>query len=66
VDASVFHCSQELLANFHAVWNDFEFYNLVGFYVYFNDSMDEVVHIQAWTLGIGETVRNFLGLKMIV
>lgn len=39
------------------LWDDFEFYNLVGFYVYFNDSMDEVVHIQAWTLGIGETAR---------
>lgn len=39
------------------LWDDFEFYNLIGFYVYFNDSVDEVVHIQAWTLGIGETAR---------
>lgn len=30
---------------------------MTGFYVYFNDdSMEELVHIQAWTLGIGETV----------
>jgi hypothetical protein len=41
------------------VWNDFEFYNLVGFSVYFNDdAMEKVVHIQAWTLGIGETVSK--------
>lgn len=30
---------------------------MTGFHVYFNDdAMEEVVHIQAWTLGIGETV----------
>lgn len=40
------------------LWNDFEFYNLVGFSVYFNDdAVEKVVHIQAWTLGIGETAR---------
>jgi len=40
------------------LWNDFEFYNLIGFYVYFNDAPeDDIVHIQAWTLGIGETAR---------
>ncbi|KAL6304158.1 hypothetical protein BKA93DRAFT_785315 [Sparassis latifolia] len=40
------------------LWNDFEFYNMTGFYVYFNDdAMQRVVHIQAWTLGIGETAR---------
>lgn len=40
------------------LWDDFEFYNMTGFHVYFNDdAMEEVVHIQAWTLGIGETAR---------
>ncbi|KZV78152.1 hypothetical protein EXIGLDRAFT_847778 [Exidia glandulosa HHB12029] len=39
-------------------WNDFEFYNASGIHVYFNDDwMDRIVHIQAWTLGIGETAR---------
>ncbi|KAJ6503795.1 hypothetical protein C8R45DRAFT_1185748 [Mycena sanguinolenta] len=39
------------------VWNDFEFYNMTGFYIYFNDdTMEEICHMQAWTLGIGETV----------
>lgn len=36
----------------------FEFYNMTGFHVYFDDdAMDRVVHIQAWTLGLGETTR---------
>ncbi|KZV82026.1 hypothetical protein EXIGLDRAFT_844120 [Exidia glandulosa HHB12029] len=40
------------------LWNDFEFYNASGFHIYFNDDwMDRIVHIQAWTLGIGETAR---------
>ncbi|KAK1231003.1 hypothetical protein PQX77_005890 [Marasmius sp. AFHP31] len=39
-------------------WNEFEFYNVTGFHVFFNDdSFDNVVHIQAWTLGLGETAR---------
>ncbi|KAI6025448.1 hypothetical protein EDC04DRAFT_240280 [Pisolithus marmoratus] len=39
-------------------FKDFEFYNMTGFYVYFDDeAMDQVVHIQAWTLGLGETAR---------
>lgn len=43
------------------VWKDFEFYNLTGFHVFFNDNiMEEVVHIQAWTLGLGETVNPLL------
>jgi hypothetical protein len=47
------------------VWNDFEFYNMTGFYVYFNDDMmQEVVHMQAWTLGIGETVS--IGFILII
>lgn len=30
---------------------------MTGFYVYFNDDLlEEVVHIQAWTLDMGETV----------
>ncbi|KDQ54530.1 hypothetical protein JAAARDRAFT_396980 [Jaapia argillacea MUCL 33604] len=40
------------------LWDDFEFYNMTGFYVFFNDdAMEEIVHMQAWTLGIGETAR---------
>jgi hypothetical protein len=40
-----------------AVWNDFEFYNMTGFHIYFNDdTMEEICHMQAWTLGLGETV----------
>ncbi|KAF9457213.1 hypothetical protein BDZ94DRAFT_1176031 [Collybia nuda] len=43
----------------NGLWNDFEFYNMTGFYVYFNDdALEEIVHIQAWTLGLGETVHN--------
>ncbi|VDB88530.1 unnamed protein product [Peniophora sp. CBMAI 1063] len=39
-------------------WDDFEFYNALGFHVYFNDdSVEKIVHIQAWTLGLGETAR---------
>lgn len=39
-------------------FDHFEFYNMTGFYVYFNDdAMEEIVHIQAWTLGLGETAR---------
>ncbi|KIJ62442.1 hypothetical protein HYDPIDRAFT_169112 [Hydnomerulius pinastri MD-312] len=39
-------------------FKDFEFYNLTGFQVYFNDdAMEKVVHIQAWTLGLRETAR---------
>ncbi|KAJ8082437.1 hypothetical protein PM082_008292 [Marasmius tenuissimus] len=39
-------------------WSKFEFYNATGFHVSFNDdSFDNVVHIQAWTLGLGETAR---------
>lgn len=34
---------------------------MTGFYVYFNDdAMEEVAHMQAWTLGIGETVSKYL------
>ena len=41
----------------YLVWDDFQFYNALGFHIYFNDdAMEKVVHIQAWTLGIGETV----------
>ncbi|KAJ7813859.1 hypothetical protein B0H14DRAFT_3112035 [Mycena olivaceomarginata] len=40
------------------LWNDFEFYNMTGFHIYFNDdTMEEICHIQAWTLGLGETAR---------
>ncbi|KAF7982633.1 hypothetical protein HWV62_27061 [Athelia sp. TMB] len=39
-------------------FTDFEFYNMSGIYVYFNDdAMEQIVHMQAWTLGIGETAR---------
>ncbi|KAI0084960.1 hypothetical protein BDY19DRAFT_987261 [Irpex rosettiformis] len=39
------------------LWNDFQFFNATGYHVYFNDdAMEKVVHIQAWTLGLGETV----------
>lgn len=32
---------------------------MTGFHVYFDDdAMDRVVHIQAWTLGLGETVSG--------
>ncbi|KAI0314587.1 hypothetical protein OF83DRAFT_1174605, partial [Amylostereum chailletii] len=42
----------------NGLWDDFQFFNATGFYVYFNDdAMEEIVHIQAWTLGIGETAR---------
>ncbi|KAJ7660887.1 hypothetical protein DFH06DRAFT_1400283 [Mycena polygramma] len=38
------------------LWNDFEFYNMTGFHIYFNDdTMEEICHMQAWTLGLGET-----------
>ncbi|KAJ7028773.1 hypothetical protein C8F04DRAFT_1212107 [Mycena alexandri] len=42
------------------LWNDFEFYNMTGIpYYYFNDdAMEEICHMQAWTLGLGETVNN--------
>ncbi|KAI0031185.1 hypothetical protein K488DRAFT_79220 [Vararia minispora EC-137] len=37
-------------------FDDFEFYNALGFHLYFNDDrMEKLAHIQAWTLGIGET-----------
>ncbi|KAF7984115.1 hypothetical protein HWV62_16736 [Athelia sp. TMB] len=40
------------------LWKDFEFYNFTGFHVYFNDdAMEEICHMQAWTLGLGETAR---------
>ncbi|KAG6902174.1 hypothetical protein C0995_003456 [Termitomyces sp. Mi166 len=40
------------------LWNNFEFYNVTGFHVHFNDdTFDSVVHMQAWTLGLGETAR---------
>lgn len=40
-----------------SVWNDFQFFNVTGFHVYFNDDdLEKVVHIQAWTLGLSETV----------
>ncbi|TDL21830.1 hypothetical protein BD410DRAFT_789214 [Rickenella mellea] len=40
------------------LWNGFEFFNATGFHIRFNDSpMGEIVHVQAWTLGIGETAR---------
>ncbi|KAK7055209.1 hypothetical protein R3P38DRAFT_2760456 [Favolaschia claudopus] len=43
---------------FDLVWNDFEFYNVTGFHVHFNDdSFERIVHMQAWTLGLGETAR---------
>ena len=47
------------------VWKDFEFYNFTGFHIYFNDdAMEEICHMQAWTLGLGETVS--LSLKLSV
>ncbi|THV03946.1 hypothetical protein K435DRAFT_835549 [Dendrothele bispora CBS 962.96] len=47
------------------LWNDFEFYNAIGFHVFFNDDvMEKVVHIQAWTLGIGETARFRLSFQL--
>ena len=43
-----------------AVWDNFEFYNMTGVHFFFNDdSMEEICHMQAWTLGLGETVRSF-------
>jgi len=37
---------------------DFEFYNMTGFYLHFNDkAMEQICHMQAWTLGMGETAR---------
>lgn len=45
------------------VFKGFEFYNMTGIYVYFNDdAMEQVVHMQAWTMGIGETVSKCLQL----
>ncbi|KAG5730224.1 hypothetical protein E4T56_gene11637 [Termitomyces sp. T112] len=42
----------------NGLWNDFEFYNVTGFNVCFNNyPWEHVVHIQAWTLGLGETAR---------
>ncbi|EJD41029.1 hypothetical protein AURDEDRAFT_169814 [Auricularia subglabra TFB-10046 SS5] len=39
-------------------WDDFEFYNMTGFHVYFGDgAMDKICHIQLWTLGLYETAR---------
>lgn len=39
-------------------WDDFEFYNITGFHVYFGDgAMDKICHIQLWTLGLYETAR---------
>ncbi|KAJ6600286.1 hypothetical protein DFH09DRAFT_1127960 [Mycena vulgaris] len=44
--------------NGEGLWNDFEFYNMTGFHIYFNDdAMEEICHMQAWTLGLGETAR---------
>ena len=49
-----------IVVGYVLVWNKFQFYNATGFHVYFNDdAMEKIVHIQAWTLGIGETVCNF-------
>ncbi|KAF9473550.1 hypothetical protein BDN70DRAFT_964836 [Pholiota conissans] len=40
----------------NGLFDDFEFYNMSGFHLYFNDdSMEEICHMQAWTLGVGET-----------
>jgi aldos-2-ulose dehydratase len=40
------------------LWNDFEFYNMTGVHFFFNDdSMEEICHMQAWTLGLCETAR---------
>jgi len=40
------------------LWNDFEFYNMTGIYFFFHDnSTHDICHMQAWTLGIGETAR---------
>ncbi|KAH7098726.1 hypothetical protein BKA62DRAFT_622263 [Auriculariales sp. MPI-PUGE-AT-0066] len=51
-----FHKVQDLPWASNGAWNDFEFYNAFGFHVYFNDDpMDRICHIQAWTLGLGET-----------
>ncbi|EPQ54179.1 hypothetical protein GLOTRDRAFT_139544 [Gloeophyllum trabeum ATCC 11539] len=39
-------------------WDDFEFYNMTGFHVFFgDDAMEKICHIQLWTLGLGETAR---------
>lgn len=36
---------------------------MTGFHVFFNDdALEEVVHIQAWTLGLGETVSKSVRL----
>jgi len=49
---------QDLAWASSGLWDDFEFYNMTGFYVYFNDdAMEEICHMQAWTLGVGETAR---------
>ncbi|PVF95724.1 hypothetical protein CPB86DRAFT_787734 [Serendipita vermifera] len=43
------------------LWDKFEFYNMTGFHVHFNDyTMEPICHWQAWTLGIGETVNNHM------
>ncbi|KAJ7175097.1 hypothetical protein C8R43DRAFT_1057751 [Mycena crocata] len=40
------------------LWNGFEFYNMTGYHIYFDDdAMAEICHMQAWTLGLGETAR---------
>ncbi|KAL0570157.1 hypothetical protein V5O48_011812 [Marasmius crinis-equi] len=39
-------------------WDDFEFYNMTGFHVFFgDDAMEKICHVQLWTLGLGETAR---------
>ncbi|KAF7354079.1 Aldos-2-ulose dehydratase [Mycena venus] len=40
----------------NGLWNGFEFYNMTGFHIHFNDGV-EICHMQAWTLGRGETAR---------
>jgi hypothetical protein len=40
------------------LWDDFQFNNMTGFHLHFNDDLlQEICHIQLWTLGIGETAR---------
>jgi len=62
---SKFHLFRHFLHKIVIATSDFkgfEFYNMTGFHVYFDDdAMDRVVHIQAWTLGLGETVSGFTG-----
>ncbi|KAF5346222.1 hypothetical protein D9758_014383 [Tetrapyrgos nigripes] len=42
----------------NGLWDNFEFYNVTGFHIHFNDdSFERIVHTQAWTLGLGETAR---------